>query len=210
MGGGNEASIQKSFKEISNMGERIHLTRNIIMRAQHLFKSVSNSKALRGRSSDDIIASCVYIACRQEGVPRSFKEICAASKVNKREIGRCFKLIVRSLEMNIEAVNSDDFIARFCSRLSLSDSIKKLAKHITNRSIELDLVPGRSPISIAATSICIAVGVFGKTPTFKEVCECTGCSESTIRQLLRFIMPYLKEIIPPDINCSGIIENMKC
>ena len=36
--------------------------------------------------------ACLYIACRQEGVPRTFKEIVAVSTVSKKEIGRCFKV----------------------------------------------------------------------------------------------------------------------
>lgn len=34
---------------------------------------MSDGKALKGRSNDAIAAACMYIACRQEGVPRTFK-----------------------------------------------------------------------------------------------------------------------------------------
>lgn len=36
-------------------------------------------KALKGRSNDAIASACMYIACRQEGVPRTFK----GQKLNK-------------------------------------------------------------------------------------------------------------------------------
>lgn len=42
-------------------------------RANSLFKQVHDGKTLKGRSNDAIASSCVYIACRQEGVPRTFK-----------------------------------------------------------------------------------------------------------------------------------------
>ena len=42
-------------------------------RAQTLFKQVHEGKALKGRSNDAIASACMYIACRQEGVPRTFK-----------------------------------------------------------------------------------------------------------------------------------------
>ena len=32
-----------------------------------------NKKSLKGRSNDAIASACLYIACRQEGVPRTFK-----------------------------------------------------------------------------------------------------------------------------------------
>jgi len=42
-------------------------------RADALFKQVHVSKTLKGRSNDAIGSACLYIACRQEGVPRTFK-----------------------------------------------------------------------------------------------------------------------------------------
>jgi hypothetical protein len=42
-------------------------------RASVLFKQVHEGKTLKGRSNDAIASACMYIACRQEGVPRTFK-----------------------------------------------------------------------------------------------------------------------------------------
>ena len=42
-------------------------------RANQLFKQVHEQKSLKGRSNDAIASACLYIACRQEGVPRTFK-----------------------------------------------------------------------------------------------------------------------------------------
>ena len=42
-------------------------------RANTLFKQVNDSRSLKGRSNDAIASACLYLACRQEGVPRTFK-----------------------------------------------------------------------------------------------------------------------------------------
>ena len=42
-------------------------------RGNMLFKQVHEGKSLKGRSNDAIASACLYIACRQEGVPRTFK-----------------------------------------------------------------------------------------------------------------------------------------
>ena len=42
-------------------------------RGNLLFKQVHEGKSLKGRSNDAISSACLYIACRQEGVPRTFK-----------------------------------------------------------------------------------------------------------------------------------------
>ena len=74
---------------MSNMADRINLTKTIVDRANLLFKMVHDGKNLKGRSNDAIAAACLYISCRQEGVPRTFKEIVAVSTVSKKEIGTC-------------------------------------------------------------------------------------------------------------------------
>jgi transcription initiation factor TFIIIB Brf1 subunit/transcription initiation factor TFIIB len=44
-------------------------------RANEIYKKVEDLKSIRGRSQDAILAACLYIACRQEDRPRTFKGI---------------------------------------------------------------------------------------------------------------------------------------
>ena len=88
---------------------------------------------MKGRSNDAIASACLYIACRQEGVPRTFKEICAISRVSKKEIGRCFKLILKALETSVDQITTGDFMTRFCSNLGLSQVIHRAASHIARK-----------------------------------------------------------------------------
>lgn len=123
---------------------------------------VHDGKNLKGRSNDAIASACLYIACRQEGVPRTFKEICAVSKISKKEIGRCFKLILKALDTSVELITTGDFMSRFCSNLGLPNTVQKAATAIARAAVDLDIVPGRSPISVAAAAIYMASQVTSK------------------------------------------------
>ena len=68
-----DRALIASFREISSMADRINLPGNIVDKAKANFKEVYESKSLKGRSNDAIAAACLYIACRQESVPRTFK-----------------------------------------------------------------------------------------------------------------------------------------
>merc|ERR1712062_667745 len=57
---------------------------------------------------------------------------------------------------HLEIIESSDFISRFCGNLQLSREIQRAATTIAKRAFDFDLVPGRTPISIAATSIFMA------------------------------------------------------
>ena len=67
-------------------------------------------KQLRGRANDAVAAACLFIACRQEEVPRSFKEICAVSRHSKKEIGKCFKLIRLATNTEVNPATTADFM----------------------------------------------------------------------------------------------------
>ena len=81
-----------------------------------------------------------FLACRQEEVPRTFKEIVAVSNHNKKEIGRVFMKIKNKLEIilktpnanndRLEIIESSDFISRFCGNLQLSREIQRAATTI--------------------------------------------------------------------------------
>ena len=82
-----------AYKEIGALCDAMSLTKDISDTAKHIFKMVNDAGALRGKSQDTIIAGSIFIACRHCGHPRTFREICALTKVSKAEIGRIFKAL---------------------------------------------------------------------------------------------------------------------
>ena len=73
-----------------------------------------------------------------------------------QEIGRCFKLILKAHDTNVEIITTGDFMHRFCGTLNLNKEVQKAATCIAKQSVDLDIVPGRSPISVAAAAIYMA------------------------------------------------------
>lgn len=169
-------------------------------RAKLLFKQVHDGKTLKGRSNDAIASACLYIACRQEGVPRTFKEICAISRVSKKEIGRCFKLILKALETSVDLITTGDFMSRFCSNLNLSPQIHRTASHIARKAVDLDIVPGRSPISVAAAAIFLASQLSDDKKQAKEIGDIAGVAEATIKQSYKLILPRISDLLSDLVN----------
>lgn len=99
-------TLLAAYKETGAMCDAWHLPRNVSDTAKHLFKMVNDAGAFRGKSQDVIIAGCIFIACRQCGLPRTFREIFALTKVSKKEIGRIFKSLERFFAaQNQEKIN---------------------------------------------------------------------------------------------------------
>lgn len=204
----SDRALTNSYREISAMASRIHLPPAIINRANNLFKQVHDGKNLKGRSNDAIATACLYIACRQEGVPRTFKEICAVSKISKKEIGRCFKLILKALETKVDVIKTGDFMSRFCSTIGLSMLVQKAAIHIANEADKREIVSGKSPISVAAAAIYMASQASADKRTQKEIGDIAGVADVTIRQSYKLMIPHAAELFPEGFNFVTPIEQL--
>lgn len=89
-----------AYKEIGAHCDAVSIPKNVSDVAKHLFKLVDDAKAFKGKSQEAIVAGCIFIACRQCGVPRTFREIYALTKVSKKDIGRTFKALEKFFAQN--------------------------------------------------------------------------------------------------------------
>lgn len=204
----SDRALITAFREISSMADRINLPKTIVDRANNLFKQVHDGKSLKGRSNDAKAAACLYIACRQEGVPRTFKEICAVSRVSKKEIGKCFKLTLKALATSVDVITTGDFMSRFCANLDLPNIVQRAATHIARKAVEMDIVPGRSPISVAAAAIYMASQASEQKKTHKEIGDIAGVADVTIRQSYKLMISHASKLFPEDFKFITTIDQL--
>lgn len=203
-----ERALVSAFGIISAMCDRINLPEVIKERSHALYKMVHEGQNLKGRSHEAVASACLYIACRQEGVPRTFKEIVAISSVDKKEIGRCFKLIVKAHDTNVEIITTGDFMHRFCSNLQLSKNAQRAATCIAKNAVDLEIVPGRSPISIAAAAIYMASQANGDKRTHSDISDIAGVSAGTIRQAYKLMLTRASELFPEQFEFTVPIDEL--
>ncbi|KAI0980537.1 hypothetical protein GJ496_005844 [Pomphorhynchus laevis] len=203
-----ERTLNTGFREIHLMSERLNLPQSVKQQAEVLFKKVYDTRALRGRSQDAVIAASVYIACRRENATRTFKEICAVSRSSKKDIGRCFKQILKCLEESVELIKTDDFMSRFCSHLSISMDVQKMAIHVANRAIDSGMIAGRAPISIAAAAIYLSCNAFGDRRNAKDIGDVAGVADSTIRQVYKMMLTKAHDLYPQNFKGTVTAANL--
>ncbi|VUZ55205.1 unnamed protein product [Hymenolepis diminuta] len=199
---GSDRALINAFKEIGQMAERLNLPKSISDHANMLFKQVHEAKTLRGRSNEAVCTACLYMACRQEGVPRTFKEVCAVTRVAKKDVGKVFKKIVKGMETDIASVSVEDFMTRFCANLNLDIAVQQLANTVARRALNLNLVSGRSPVSVAAAAIYMAALALGCRKEKKEIGDVAGCAEATITCTYRAMLPKAVELFPDDVRLT--------
>jgi len=204
-----ERALINAFRILANMADRINLPKTIVDRASLLFKKINDGGRMRGRSNEAIAAACLYIACRQEGVPRTFKEIVAVSTVNKRDIGRCFKIILKSHEdTKVGLVDSGDFMSRFCGLLGLTREIQRAATSIAKQASDLELTEGRSPVSVSAASIYMASQASSDKRSHAEIAAIAGVAETTLKQCYKLMLPRAAKLFPANFSFVTPVDQL--
>jgi transcription initiation factor TFIIB len=203
---GNQRSLLQAFKLIDSMAEKIELPQKIKSRGQEIFKDMEENKAIRGRNTEALAAACLYAACRLEGVPRTFKEICALTNVSKKDIGRAYKFVQKLLNLQVELIQHSDYMNRFCSHLKLSKKIQNYAESVAKKATEMGFVSGRSPITVAASAIFMVSQLTSEKRSQKEIADITGVSEPTIRNCCKDMEAVRDRLLPRELLGSQSTE----
>lgn len=193
-----ERNLVQAFKEIGAMCDSISLAKTVSDTAKQLYKRVEDEKLLRGKSGDAIIAACIFIACRQEKVGRTFREICALTRVPKKEIGRCYKSLQAKLQTNTSIMNSEDLMLRFCSNLQLPNYVQKAGIDLVKRAKEVGTLAGKSPISVAAACIYMVSYLYHMPKSTRDIAHVAGVSEVTIKSAYKSL--YAERELLVDID----------
>lgn len=64
----------------------------------------------------------------------------------------------------------------------------------------MDIVPGRSPISVAAAAIYMASQASKQKKSQKEIGDIAGVADVTIRQSYKLMYPHASKLFPDDFD----------
>ena len=140
---------------------------------------------------ESVIASCIYAACRSYNIPRTLDEISNASEVERKEIGRTYRFIIRKIGLKVTPSSPKDYISRFSSTLHLSPQSQNEALKILRKAEVSELTSGRGPAGIAAAALYVAALISDEKKTQREVADVAGITEVTIRNRYKELLERL-------------------
>ena len=79
---------------------------------------------------------------------------------------------------------------------------------IAKKAVDMDLVPGRSPISVAAAAIYMACQASSDKRTQKEISDIAGVAEVTIKQSYKLMLPRAAELFPDNFEFATPVEQL--
>jgi transcription initiation factor TFIIB len=178
---GTERNLAIALSALDRMSSTLSLPRNVRETAAMIYRKAVRKKLIRGRSIEGVTAAVLYAACRQCNVPRTLEEISNTAQMKKKEVGRNYRNISRKLELKLLPTIPQDYISRFCSKLSLSNDVQVKTMDILKRAASEELTSGRGPTGMAAAALYIASVLCGERRTQREIADMAGVTEVTIR-----------------------------
>ncbi len=188
----NEKNITLALAEIKKHGSKMNLPQNVVDNAGIIYKKSADRNMIRGRSIESMLAASIYTACRNSELPRSLSEIAGITGVKKKEIGRLYRLLTKSLGIDIDLATPKKYVTKLCSQLQLSYDTTRKTEEIVDTIIRKELSSGRGPLGIVGASIYLASVMCKEKRTQKEVAAAAGVTEVTIRNRYKEIVTVLK------------------
>jgi transcription initiation factor TFIIB len=176
-----ERNLKQALGEIDRMASALGLPENVRETASVIYRRALNEDLLPGRSIEGVATSSLYAAARQAGVPRSLDEVQRVSRVDKMELTRTYRYIVRQLNLEIAPADPESYIPRFASDLGLSDEAERRARRLVESAREEGMLSGKSPVGLAAAAVYASALLCNEKVTQSEVSEVANISEVTIR-----------------------------
>jgi transcription initiation factor TFIIB len=191
-----DRNLAQAMNELEKISNILRLNKAVKEEAAIIYRKAVERGLVRGRSIESVVAAAVYVACRLKHFPRTLDEIAYYTKANRKEIARCYRLLVRELQIKVPLANPIDYISRMASLLDLSGKVMKTAAEILQKAREKAITAGKDPAGLAAAAIYIATLLEGEKKTQKEIAAVAGVTEVTVRNRYKEIVSQLKLDIP--------------
>jgi transcription initiation factor TFIIB len=133
------------------------------------------------RSIEGVATAALYAAARQAGTPRSLDEIERVSRVDKMELTRTYRYVIRELKLEVEPADPTQYVPRFASDLDLSDEAERQARELLESAKRAAIHSGKSPVGLAAAAVYAAALLTNEKVTQNQVSDVADVSEVTIR-----------------------------
>ncbi|OQX20641.1 MAG: hypothetical protein BWK75_04650 [Candidatus Altiarchaeales archaeon A3] len=185
-------NLSIALPELDRMCSLLELGETIKEECAHLYRQAVDKGFVKGRSIESIIGAIVCYVTRNKGEPRTLEEIAEKSGISKKEIGRSYKHVLKSMNLKPPRTNVEDYITLYASKLGISNTAEEEAQKILANAKQYGITAGRGPSGIAGAVIYLACEHIGEEFPKKELLDLVGITLSTLHSRQEEIKNKLK------------------
>jgi transcription initiation factor TFIIB len=182
-----DRNLAQAMNELNRLSEKLYIHDPVKEKAAIIYRKAVDKGLIRGRSIAAVSAATLYAACRFTETPRTLNEIADASLVDKKDVARSYRLLLKELNIHMPVTDPKQYF----EKLGLSGSTKGIASRILNAAKEMRITSGKDPTGLAAAAGYIAGVLSGDRKTQKDIAEVAGVTEVTVRNRYKKLVESL-------------------
>jgi transcription initiation factor TFIIB len=186
-----DRNLSQAMSELERLADKLHIPKSVKDEAALIYRKALDVGLVRGRSISSIVAASIYAACRFTETPRKINEIVKVSSKSRKEITRCYRLIVRNLELKMPIMNPEIYISKIASKVGLDQKTVLRASEIVRQAKNVHALLGKGPAGMAAAALYIASHDNPKKITQKHLADAAEVTEVTVRNRYKKLMEDL-------------------
>jgi transcription initiation factor TFIIB len=191
-----DRNLAQAMSELDRLSDKVYLPQPTKEKAALIYRKALDKDLVRGRSIATIVTASLYAACRGTGTPRTLREIAESSLVNKKDVARCYRLILRELDVNMPIANPLTYISKIAVKADISGISQGKAIEILRVARHKRIATGKDPLGIAAAVLYIACLQNNEKITQKDIADAAGVTEVTVRNRYKALKKELGLEIP--------------
>ncbi|MFQ5759323.1 MAG: transcription initiation factor IIB family protein [Candidatus Bathyarchaeia archaeon] len=176
-----DRNLAQAMAELDRLSDKAYIPSSVKEKAAVIYRKALDKGLVRGRSIAAIAAASLYAACRRTETPRSLREISEASLVDKKDVARCYRLLIRELDLHMPIADPLTYISKIAERTGISGQTQGLAIKILREAKTQHAASGKDPMGLAAAALYIACLQNDEKKTQKDIAEAGGVTEVTVR-----------------------------
>jgi len=196
-----DRNLAQAMSELERLSSKISISPPIREKAAVAYRKALEKGLVRGRSINAIAAAALYAACRKSGSPRSLSEIAKASLVNKKDVARCYRLLLQKLDFHMPISDPLTYVSKIAEKTGISGKTQGAAIAILREARQKRFSAGKDPMGLAAAALYIACLQNTEKNTQKDIAEASGVTEVTVRNRYKDLIRKLHIQIPDLKSC---------
>ncbi|MGI0044295.1 MAG: transcription initiation factor IIB, partial [Nitrososphaeraceae archaeon] len=171
-----------AFRQLDRLKQKLVLPGTVVEKAAYIYRKIQQKKIVRGRTRAGAMAACVYITCREFGIPRTFDEVARTTNITRKEVSNAYTAIVLGLDLRMPLIDPIGCLVKLANKTHVDEKIKRYALGYLKQIIDSNISAGKDPMSIAATALYLTCLQYGdERKTQRYFAEAAGISDVTIR-----------------------------
>lgn len=184
-------NLSRAMAEVDRLSSLLNIPSQLQEMTALIYRKALEKDLVKGRSIAAVAAASLYAVCRQTETPRTLKEIAEVCTVSRKEIARCYRLLLEKLDISMPIDDPVKCIPKIASKLSVSGKCRQTAVGILREAQKTKVLTGKHPMGLAATALYMACKLTGERRTQREIASAAEVTEVTIRNRYNDLKPFL-------------------